>query len=136
MKLSVVQVPRRLHVGKWVVLAALAYASLGAAAVAASRRAGEEAALCVFKRLTGLPCPTCGFTRGLVHMGHCRVIDGWLCNPLLFSVLALLAASLLLRVAFGRAVSFGLGRRGRWLAAALAAGAVLANWGYVLVYVG
>jgi len=38
---------------------------------------------CTFKGLTGLPCPTCGSTRSLVHLSHGDVADALAMNPLI-----------------------------------------------------
>ncbi len=37
---------------------------------------------CVFKALTGIPCPTCGSTRSIVYLSHGDVISAFLMNPL------------------------------------------------------
>lgn len=37
---------------------------------------------CVFRNLTGLPCPGCGMTRGFVAMGHGRLSEAWGQNAL------------------------------------------------------
>lgn len=47
---------------------------------------------CVFKGLTGIPCPTCGSTRALVHLSHVDIVPAFLMNPL--TTLALIGAVL------------------------------------------
>ncbi|MGE5174143.1 MAG: DUF2752 domain-containing protein [Betaproteobacteria bacterium] len=37
---------------------------------------------CVFKGLTGLPCPTCGSTRSVVHLVHGDISGALMMNPL------------------------------------------------------
>lgn len=46
--------------------------------------------LCVFKNITGLPCPSCGITRSVLCLAHGDVAQALLINPL-----GLLAAVLL-----------------------------------------
>jgi len=41
---------------------------------------------CLFKKVTTLPCPACGTTRGIVHIAEGRVQAGLYTNP--FSLLA------------------------------------------------
>jgi hypothetical protein len=45
---------------------------------------------CVFKGLTGLPCPTCGSTRSVVHLAHGDILSALAMNPL--TTLCLVAA--------------------------------------------
>jgi len=45
---------------------------------------------CVFKGLTGIPCPTCGSTRSVVHLAHGDILTALALNPL--TTLCLLAA--------------------------------------------
>ncbi|HEX9019901.1 MAG TPA: DUF2752 domain-containing protein [Nitrospirota bacterium] len=37
---------------------------------------------CAFKGLTGLPCPTCGSTRSVVHLAHGDILHSLAMNPL------------------------------------------------------
>jgi len=37
---------------------------------------------CIFRNVTGLPCPGCGMTRGFTAMGHGRPAEAWRFNPL------------------------------------------------------
>jgi len=37
---------------------------------------------CVFRGLTGIPCPTCGSTRSLVHLSHGEILSALAMNPL------------------------------------------------------
>jgi len=92
--------------------------------------------LCLFKRITGLPCPTCGFTRGLLSLLSGRPGQGWLCNPLLFSVLVLFFLATGIRVLFARAVKIRLTRMERIIAWLLVGVLFAANWAYVIFYVG
>lgn len=41
---------------------------------------------CVFKALTGAPCPTCGSTRSIVYLSHGDVASAFFMNPLILSV--------------------------------------------------
>ena len=39
---------------------------------------------CVFKTVTGYPCPTCGTTRSVFHLLHFDIVTAFLYNPLFF----------------------------------------------------
>ena len=45
---------------------------------------------CVFKGLTGIPCPTCGSTRSVVHLARGDILSALTMNPL--TTLCLIAA--------------------------------------------
>lgn len=92
-------------------------------------------AICTFKALTGLPCPTCGSTRAAAHLARLDLAGGLAMNPLFVAGAALLAAwglVDLLLLPRGRAVALevspGLARVLRVAAVA----AIVANWAYLI----
>ncbi len=92
---------------------------------------------CPFRRLTGLPCPTCGMTRATLHAVHSAWGEAWAINPLGTLVLALAAGFVLYA---GVVTVFGLPRpridlRHRYAVVifrVLLPVAVLVNWGYLI----
>lgn len=58
--------------------------------------------LCLFRRLTGLPCPGCGLTRSWVYLMHGDLTHAFLSNPfgplLVLAVLALAVAVVRARI--------------------------------------
>ncbi len=91
--------------------------------------------LCLFKRMTGLPCATCGTTRALARLFRLDLAGALGLNPLAtlgaFAVAlwALLDLALLWR---GRALSLDLApAEARFLRLAAAA-LFLSNWAYVI----
>jgi hypothetical protein len=97
---------------------------------------GRPIYTCLFKRLTGIPCPTCGFTRGALCLLHGRVGQAWLYNPLLFSVLGVLLIAIVLRLVFARSVRVYLTHTERAIAWVLAVVLSCINWAYVIWCVG
>ncbi|NLF18324.1 MAG: DUF2752 domain-containing protein [Lentisphaerae bacterium] len=63
----------------------LALASLGLLALGLASAVPPESPLliwrCPFLHVTGLPCPGCGLTRGVLAIGHGRWADAWALNP-------------------------------------------------------
>jgi hypothetical protein len=136
MKLELVKVPRRLGWPLWALLVVCVWLALGAAGLHLSSRLEQPLQLCLFKRFTGLPCPTCGFTRGALCAIHGQPVRAWLYNPLLFSALALLFAACLGRVLFARNVKTTLTRTERHAAWVLGIALFICNWAYVILHVG
>ena len=136
MKIEVVHVPRRLNWPVWAVLLVLMWFALGGAAVWLGTYLGRPFELCLFKRLTGLACPTCGFTRGVIHLMRAQVWQAWLCNPLLYSILALFLAGAVMRVFFAQRLRIQLTRAERAIAWIVAFAIFVCNWAYVILRVG
>jgi hypothetical protein len=136
MKIEVFQVCRRPKWPLWAVLLVLVWLSLGGATVWLSSHFGRPVTLCLFKRVTGLPCPTCGFTRGVLSLLSGRLGQTWLYNPLLFSVFALFFLTTGIRVFFARGVRIRLTDPERIFAWFLVAVLFAVNWIYIIFYVG
>lgn len=136
MRLKIISVSRRPPWPLWAVGVVLLWLSLVAVSVGLSVRAGQHVSLCLFKHLTGLPCPTCGLTRGFLAAMHGDFLGGWLFNPLFFSVIILFALDALMRMLFGKVIRPQLSRRGRIAVWSVVAAAFAANWIYVILFVG
>jgi len=136
MMIEVVHVCRRLRWPVWAVLLVLVWLALGGATILLAARLSRPIELCLFKRLTGLACPTCGFTRGILCLLRGQPGQAWLHNPLLFSLLASFGAIVFMRLLFARSVRIHLARTECTLTWALAIMLFVANWVYVILYVG
>jgi len=117
----------------WAVLLVLLWIALVLVATLLPQSA-SPGTICMFRRFTGVPCPTCGGTRAFLSVLDGRLLDAFLLNPLLmlFEILALvwLAAKLVL----GRRLSLRLSpveRRVTWAALALV---FFLNWAYLILY--
>ncbi len=120
----------------WAVAIVSAWLALVAGAVLLIRYTGTAVELCIFRRLTGLPCPTCGATRGVLELLAARPVSAWLHNPLLFTVLGLWMVLVGVRILTGRSPRLNLTRPQKALAWAAVAAAVAANWLYLILHVG
>jgi hypothetical protein len=96
----------------------------------------QPARLCLFKRLTGMACPTCGFTRGVISLLHGHVAQALLYNPLLYLILALAFVFIAVRIVSARSFRINLTGRERSTAWIVAGLLFLANWLYVIFLVG
>jgi hypothetical protein len=90
---------------------------------------------CVFKALTGLPCPTCGATRSIVYLMDMSVASAFAMNPLVAAGAVFFIAGGVMApiwLAFGgRVPEFG-NRLPRWIPPA-AIGLIVTNWTYLLL---
>ncbi|HEY3232030.1 MAG TPA: DUF2752 domain-containing protein [Roseiflexaceae bacterium] len=84
---------------------------LAAVPLAASMRSwivADHVSPCIFRSITGRPCPLCGMTRAMAHAGCGDFGQAWQSHPLwpvLALIMAGLAASLLLDGIFGTSTS-------------------------------
>ena len=90
---------------------------------------------CPFKGLTGLPCATCGMTHAFVHLAHGEPLAALAASPLgaLLAALAWAFAALDLLRLLARLRWPRPGPRAARGLAAMALGALLANWAFLLV---
>jgi len=136
MKIEMIQVSRRPPWPFWAVLIVLVWSAFGLALVWLSAHFHRPVQLCLVRRLTGIACPSCGFTRGAISLLHGQVAQAWLYNPLLYTVLALFSAAIAFRIIWARRVSISLTSKERKAAWAVAGTLFFANWAYVIFYVG
>jgi len=132
MTLHIVKVPRRPNWPWWAVAIVAAHFALVAAVSVVSSSVGSEPDLCLFHRLTSVPCPSCGATRGVKEILTGRILAGWGYNPLLFTVFSVFGAWLAVRLAFGRSVRLIASRNERKVLWALACAVFLGNWAYLI----
>lgn len=117
----------------WAVLLVLVYLALvGIGTWLAHKHATEVAPLCLFRHLTGQPCPTCGTTRMVLALAHGNIVAAIACNPLMFIGAIIGACWLFARLALGRRIVWITSPASRRLLAAGLVLAVLANWVYLL----
>lgn len=99
---------------------------------------GLPTPLCPLHAITGIPCPTCGMTRGLRCLLHGNCAAAFLFNPLLMAALAVVALYLL----YAAIVVGGGFPRLRWTPLPTTAATVLktgtvvliaANWIYLIL---
>ncbi len=95
--------------------------------------AGSDATLCVFRNVTGLPCPTCGSSRAAIAVVQGRPLDAIVFNPFVTIAGALAIAWLTVRVGFGRRIEIDLASRQRRLVWVVIGALLGANWVYVIL---
>jgi hypothetical protein len=96
------------------------------------RQGAPATETCLFHRLTGHPCPTCGSTRVVLGLSQGAWREALRMNPLVTAGLALAAAWVAARLATGRRLVLDLSSRERAAALALGILFLLANWIWVL----
>jgi len=136
MRLRLVRTSRRPSWPAWAVIAVAVWTVAAGVVGYLSERTDLSAPTCLFKRLTGIPCPTCGLTRGGLCLLRGRPLEGWSFNPLAFTLLALAASGVALRVAFRRKLTLGLSAQERRGALMLLIALAAANWAYLIWCVG
>lgn len=90
--------------------------------------------LCNFKRVTSLPCPTCGGTRAGMALLSGDFLQALLFNPLLILAGVLIAVLLVMRLLFACWPTVTVTRRGWLIITAISLVLVGANWAYLIVY--
>lgn len=133
MKVELVNVSRRPPWPPWAILMVLIWSGLGVGVVWLSFHYHYQAQLCLLRNLTGISCPTCGFTRGVLSFLNGRILQAWLYNPLLFSTLGLFFILTAFRIFFAHSIRLSLTKRERSLAWVAAIILFITNWMYVAI---
>ena len=124
--------PRRLSIPGWAVVALLLwFAGVGAFELFRPP-AGADATLCMFRRATGQPCPTCGSTRAVKTLLAGDVLGAFAWNPFVMTFGILGLAWLALRLIGGRTIAFDATPARMRVVTAVFLVLLLANWAYVI----
>ncbi len=104
------------------------------AAVGASALLVGSAAptLCMLRRVTGYPCPTCGTTRMVLAALELRIVEAFFHNPLMFLLCVVSIVLLTFRFAAARRIVWITSTSSRRVFIAVMLLAFLANWVYLL----
>jgi hypothetical protein len=132
MKLSWTRSSRLPRIPLWAVLIGCLWGAGVVAGTRLSAATGGDVGLCWFKTLTRLPCPSCGATRAVQAAAEGRLLDAWVCNPLLVSAGAAMMLWLVVRLVTGRRLGITMGRREQVLAWSAGAALLLANWVFLI----
>ncbi len=116
----------------WFAAALLIWFTLMAAALVLELQGVPGPGLCLFRRVTGVPCITCGGTRAAADWLHGHWGRAIARNPLLFVLELGLVAWLVLRLGFARRLIVQMQPLERYGVWALLALAVAANWALVI----
>lgn len=96
------------------------------------RRGGPVLDTCLFHRLSGHPCPTCGSTRVVMELLRGQGLKALVLNPLVALGLAGLGVWLAARLVLGRQLEVDLSPRERRWAIVLGLLILAANWAWVV----
>jgi hypothetical protein len=119
-------------VGAWPLALGIVWAMLVGVSVLL-KPAGSEASLCVFRNVTGLPCPTCGSSRAALAAVQGHPVEAIVFNPFVAVAGALTIAWLAVRVGFRRRIEINLAPRSRTLAWVVIGALFAVNWVYVIL---
>ena len=110
-----------------------AYLSLvGLHMLIGSHRGADSQPLCLFRVLTGRPCPTCGATRMVMAVARGDLQGAVACNPLMFAAGVVALGLWALRIGFRRRIIWITSARSREILTVALVMAVLVNWAYLL----
>ena len=92
--------------------------------------------LCTFRRVTGIPCPTCGMTTCFIYLTHFKILEGFKASPLgtlvfTFSLLCVVYLFLTLFLKFPK-VKILMSRREKGIFMLIVVLLLLLNWIYNL----
>jgi len=90
---------------------------------------------CTFKKITGLPCATCGGTRSTFYLSHLQLKQSLLMNPMVFlGFIGLLMWGIisLIDIAFYKSKTITLALPRKRLLIVIVIGGILINWAYLI----
>ncbi len=122
------------RVSRWLLVAYSVWASMVLIVHLINTFTDADVLLCLFRRFTHHPCPSCGSTRAVSAFLSGSFGEAFWLNPLVMTVLVAGGLLVLLRVIAGRHLRVVLRQRERHAAWLLLAAAVGFNWWHVARY--
>ena len=132
MRLRIVEGTRLPEWPRWAVAVVLIWLSCIGVIHFTSKAMGVNVVMCPMKLTAGYPCLTCGLTRGVDHLLHGRIIDGWWMNPLVFTIFLCSVIVLLVRAIFARKIQVVWNRNDKILIGSIFLAAIIVNWMYLI----
>ena len=136
MRFEIARCSRRPDWPLWAILIVLLWVTLLVITFWLETLCNRSFPLCLFKIVTHVPCPTCGGSRGLHSFLSGDIINGWMFNPLLFTVLIAWGAILTVRGITARSVRLHFSSAGKKIAWVAAIILFVCNWIYLIRCVG
>ena len=132
MKVRFTKAPRLPRLPLWAAAVVIFWLALVVANLWVNRLLSRETTLCMFKRLSGHPCPTCGATRGVMALAQGRIVEALTTNPMLTLIGLGIVGVVGFRLIAGKAIRVELTRNERRMAWGLAALIFVANWAFLI----
>ena len=136
MKWELQRTRRYPHWPWWSMVAVAVWAVMVGLAVIIARVFETSVTLCLLKRSTGIPCPTCGSTRAMLLLGEGRFGQAVATQPFMLVCGGIGVLMLLFRLSFAKRIHLvesPVPRRIMW---GLVTALFLVNWVYIIVFVG
>ena len=130
--LRFVEAQRRLPLPAWALGIVVIWLAGMAIYTALSRSVEHAPPLCVFRNITGLPCPTCGTMRATLAAARGDILAGVLYNPFVVTAMAIGLALCAVQWGFGKRIEIALSPRIKRFGWGLVAVLFLTNWAYLI----
>lgn len=130
--LRLVEAQRRLPLPTWALGIVVIWLAVVAFYTALARSVEHVPSLCVFRTVTGLPCPTCGTTRATFAFARGDVLAGVLYNPFVVTAVTIGLIFCVVQWMFGKRIEIAMSPRSNRFGWALVAVLFLTNWAYLI----
>lgn len=132
MRIEIRPISRWPRVPLWVIGFIALWAAVALAARGVGWYTGTELDTCLFHRLTGHPCPTCGTTRGVLALARGAWREAFLWNPLVMTGAAAGFLALTGRAMAARTLEITCSPRERRYLVFLGLLALALNWAWLI----
>ena len=133
MKIKIIAAKRLPNWPIWAVVVGLLWLSFVAITVYLSINTGKNVELCLFKKITHIPCPTCGITRSCMSIFKGNFLTAFLYNPLIFLAGFIFFIIAIIKVLFAKSLKINLTKKEKKIIWVILTILFIVNWVYVIV---